>query len=266
MSLKSMFGDYSTPVDDGANNLPESSPTPLDDTASTGGTPTSSVTQADDEATVYTFQGFASPIPLLAERPSLYIRRMRDAMGSMITTPDDDPHGGVENRILYSPAAALPFPVLYGNELFASETVFAYPLLHAPRNHQPYGDIRLDEYALTLTILYTATGIMRETDGNVLAYRLQDPFEVEDETWDEAAGLAHDMLDPLSRLNRARLLGFAVNDWANEGESLSLLFDAWEEERGPSDILADGQKAASELEDAYRTLYEGLPYQPFNER
>lgn len=209
------------------------------------------------------FRGFASPLPLLIERPSRYLKRVTAAAESMIKPPDGE---DVASRIFFSPAVALPFFILQGNELLANEMVTKYPLLHTPQNHEPDADTNPNVYALTLVALYESLGLIHEdSEGNLLAYPIEGTFTVSEEHWTAAADWAKDVAVPLANLNKARLLGFALADQNKEMQPLSLLFDSWDENRLASDIIAAGKDAAEFLEVEYNTFLD-TAFKPFAER
>lgn len=252
-----MFGyDPAENGDTGA----EPTPMPVGDDA-----PTLTPSPTEDGPAPLAFTGFASPLPLLLERPSLYMKRLRDAAESMFMTPDG---GDVTDRILYSPAVALPFFVMHGDELYAGEHVMGYPLLHAPDNHQPGEGDDPSVYALTMIAAYTAMGLIREDgDGNLLAYGIPvgEPFGVDDETWAAADDWARTMVYPLGELNKARLLGFALRDPDNERDALAVLFDAWGETRDPNTLIQAGKEAARQVDVDYG-IFIDTSFKPFNER
>lgn len=212
------------------------------------------------------FQGFASPLPLLVERPTVYVRRLREATASMVRPPENDTHYGVDGRVLYTPTVSLPFPVLFGDETFANEAVTTYPLLHRPENHPLTDSSRIRVYALTLVAFYTEGGIIHEPgDGNLLAYGLAGQFNADDEAWERAERWATMMADPLDALNRARLLGFALNDPEHENPTLATLFNAWGETRNGDDIINAGREAVPVLEQHYNDFID-IEFRPFSER
>lgn len=222
---------------------------------------------ADDGLQPLRFAGFASRLPLLVERPSMFVTRLRASARSIIMLEgESDEHGTIDDRILISPSIALPVFFLYGTELFPNEDVLKYPLLHMPANHQYDGSMQVRDYALTLIALYTAGGIMFEDgSGDLYTYGVDDPFEVDDTAWDTAAEWATMVAEPLGRLNMARLLGFALSDPNTESEPLGILFDTWGETRGVDEIIEDGRKAADEVKPYYDVLTD-FPYQPFSEQ
>ena len=211
-----------------------------------------------------TFSGFGSPQPLLMERPSRYLRRLDAAAHSIFAVPDDDPYGGVDGRILYSPAVSLPFFLMRGNEVYASRDAASYPLLHAPRNRMPGDDDDPTVYALTLVALYEASGVMLEREGDILAYGVDGEFDVQDDMWDACADWANDVAGPLADLNRARLLGYALKDRVNEARPLSVLFDAWQVEQEPEEVIDAGKRAAEALKDDYKVFLE-CDFDPWRE-
>lgn len=250
-----MFGTYydspETPAD----------PTPVDQNPDSDPEP-----DGTGDITMLNFDGFATRHPLLVERPSQYVKRLTDAMGSMIAVPEDDQNGGLEGRILFHPAVALPFPVLFGNEKAVHANVVDYPLLHAPTNH-PFDPANRDivHFALTLIMLYTVGGFMREDgDGDLYVYPLSDPFEVDDSIWDKCEEWADLVSEDLTYLNTARMLGFAMQSPDSEGTALNNLFNAWGIQGSQEEIIERGKQAAERLQDLYE-LYTDLPYMPFQE-
>ncbi|RGL95027.1 hypothetical protein DXC37_08820 [Bifidobacterium bifidum] len=207
------------------------------------------------------FKGFASPLPLLAERPSVYLQRIRDAASSLIEVPGGSP----DDRVLFTPAISLPFLILKGDERFPNETVLGYPLLHVPQGHEPDVDTDPNEFALTMVAAYTATGVMREDDGDLLAYEVTDPVDIDPDVWEAAASWAHDTVKPLMTLNQARLLGFAMQHPKEETRPLELLFSTWGETRIPNAIIEDGKKAAEIMEGEYNVFID-RQFKPFLER
>ena len=223
------------------------------------------VDEPDDED-VMSFEKFSSGLPFLVERPSNYLRRLYGAAQNMVLPPDDDENGGLDGRILYSPAVSLPFFTLYGDEMLASEDVLKYPLFHFPQNHMPTEADDPADYALTLIALYTALGLMREDkNGDLITYGLSDPFDVDDEMWEAAEDWAKTCRPLLAEVNTARLLLFAFNDPDDEAEPLSLLFDLWGEKRSAEEIMAAGKQAAEWLADEYGVFLDD-EFKPFEER
>lgn len=268
MSYKDLFGDViAQPV-----SVSEDTVTPVDDMrASSTQDLTDFVTATgagdDDLSGLLVFDRFTSGLPLLMERPSKYVQRLLNAAGSMIQVGEDDQNGGLANRILWSPSIAFPFFLLFGDEQFKDEDVLKYPFLHVPSNHQPTVDTKFDEYALTLYALYTATGLMGEThDGAIATYGLVDPFEVSDqESWDAAVDWAQTVTPLLADLNKARLLGFTLNDLEHEADALNTLFDLWNESRSQTAVIEAGKQAASMLEIEYN-IFLDAQFKPFRER
>lgn len=255
MSYRDMFG-Y-TPASDTTAAEEPPAVNPLDDTGAPAAT--------GDDVRPLAFQGFASPLPLLLERPSRYLRRLEQSASSMFRPPENG--GDVTDRILYSPAVALPFFVLQGDELFANETVLQYPLLHVPSNHPLDESTDPSVYALTLIALYTASGLIYEDGGgNLFAYGLPvgESFTVDDKDWRAAADWAESVVEPLGELNKARLLGFTLRDRERELPSLSLLFDLWGETRDPNEIIRSGKQAAQFMEAEYGVFID-TPFTPFSE-
>ncbi|MBT1162767.1 hypothetical protein [Bifidobacterium sp. SO1] len=223
------------------------------------------VTQSDSEG-ILVFDRFTSGLPLLMERPSRYTNRLQGAAFSMFRPPADDKNGGLENRILWSPSIAFPFFLLFGDEKFKDQDVLKYPFLHVPSNHQPTDDTDLTVYALTLYALYTATGLLGETnDGAILTYGLEDPFEVTDaDAWDAADDWARTVTPLLSDLNKARLLGFALKDVEHEAAALNVLFYLWGESRPQNELIDAGRQAADLLAGEYDVFLD-QEFKPFQE-
>lgn len=225
------------------------------------------ITPEDDavssDETPIAFQGFASPQSLMIERPSRYVERIREATKSMILIPDGDPYGGLPARIISSPLLALPAPALFGNESFPSEDVLAYPLLHSPVNHPPHAPV--DEYVLTLTVLYTMGGVLYEDGRDVFAYRLEDPFEVGAEAWGMAEDWVRENEERLATLNLARLVRFS--SLPGEEQAATGLLDFWRieiPESKRSAMVDAGRDAADRLAEPYRRLF-GVELRPFED-
>lgn len=258
MSYTDIFGSMPEPQRDIEETVTEP---PVDAASATGDA------RQDDGGATLNFMGFTSPLPLLVEQPSVYVKRLRDAISSMVMPPaENDTHYGIDGRVLYSPAIALPFPVLYGDELFANEAVTAYPLLHQPLNHPMTETTPIRVYVLTLIAFYMRNGVIHEDgNGNLLAYGLTGQFNADDESWAEAERWANMMVEPLDALNRARLLGFALNDREHEMGTLATLFNAWDETRNGDDIIKAGQDAIPEVEAHYNDFID-VDFRPFNVR
>lgn len=211
------------------------------------------------------FEGFSSRRPFLVERPTAYIARMNGAAEALLVLPDDDTHGGYEGRVLFSPLCSLPFLVLHGDEMMVSADAASYPLLHAPDNHPYDPNTDLDLYALALTALHTASGLIHEDgDGNLLAYPVTEGFTVDDDTWEAVTEWASDVAPHLQALNTARLLGFAMRDPDAEADALSLLFSTWGVESTPDEIIRQGQESAELLRPEYNAFIDAA-YHPFEE-
>lgn len=211
------------------------------------------------------FSGFASRHPLLLERPSLYLKRMSDSIRSIAHPPENDGNNGVWGRFVCSPIMSIPFPVLYGDETINGDAL-GYPLLHMPSNH-PFNpeSIGLDVYALTLSTVLSLNNIMRENgEGDIIAYPLDDPYEVDDDVWDGVLELVNDVKEDLMQLNVARIYGFALNDMDTEKRACSTLFDAWNVNGSGDEILENGKDAAMRLESSY-DIFTDLPFLPFDE-
>lgn len=212
------------------------------------------------------FKGFSSGLPLLVERPSRYINRLRRAALNLYKVPDDDQYGGMDARILYSPVISLPVFLMQGNELYPNESTVQYPLLHYPVNHAPDHIRDVSVYMLTLVALYSSMGLMREDEeGDLLCYGLSDPFTCDDDMWMAAEDWAKDTAPLLRDLNMARLLGFALNDRDNEIGPLSALYETWNEKRSADTIMDAGKKAADLLQPEYSVFLEA-EFRPFQER
>ena len=203
------------------------------------------------------FEGYASPKPLLLERPSRYVRRMLGAEKTLIRTKDG------KSRAMLSPAVSLPFLLLDGTETFSKDTV-GYPLLYAPQNHPLEQGADLERYVLTLIVLYTSVGFIHEPgDGSLLAYPIDGNFEVADETWDAAEEWAEYNLPALKALNIGRLVGFTLRR-PEEERALNALMTAWGVDSSVDKIIGDARKAADTLALEYDVITD-LEYQPFYE-
>lgn len=212
------------------------------------------------------FNGFSSGQPFLLERPSRYLQRMRDAMRSLIVLPSDRDDPGVDARILWSPIVTLPFPLLTGTEKAANEDATRYPLLHAPINYPLPEDVDWDEYALALTLLYTASDVMVEQDTSLYTYGMHGQFEADDTVLENIKDMAHTFNEPLRLLNMARLVDFAVRDPQREQEPLTLLLDTWQDERGLQTIVDEGRDAARMVNVLYEIMFgDDITFDPFHE-
>lgn len=226
--------------------------------------------QAEPDIEPLIFEGFASNHPLLLERPSRYVNRVKGAAVSLFTTPDNNP----DSRILYSPAIALPFFVLQGDETFNADTI-QYPLLHMPANHPYDGNISIDLYALSLMVALSVGGYLYEPSrdelqaqgyaaGALLAYGITDTnFMLPDELWNAAYGWAESNMKAIAALNMARLTAFSQNN-PDEQRIAKTLFDSWGVDDNPAMLMADGKDAAQFLQVGYDAVTENL-FEPFNE-
>lgn len=265
MSYEDTFGKRYDRTDEAS----EPTITPLDDLRGTeedDGLASVEAEQGPGDAALLNFDGFVGRHPLLVERPTMYRRRLNDAMRSLIVPPDDDRHGGYEGRVLFHPAVSTPFPVLFGDEMLTSQDAAGYPLLHAPANHPlDPGETNPVLYALALQALYTAGNFMWEDGtGDLLAYPVGDPFTIEDDLWDDCIQWAGSIIDDLTALNLARLLGFAMQDPEHEADTLNLLFQAWGVMDGTDALIDAGRQAAEHMGDAYEQ-YTELALAPFDE-
>ena len=96
MGYKDIFDDsFSTPASDKSEE-------------SSAVTPLTPEPEEQQQSKPLLFPGFGSGRPLLLERPSRYIQRLSDTASKVYAVPDEDPYGGVENRILYSPVIQPP--------------------------------------------------------------------------------------------------------------------------------------------------------------
>ena len=144
---------------------------------------------------------------------------------------------------------SLPYPILYGNEMFPDEDTAAYPLLRAPVNHpfDPDTDA-IDVYALTVSLSLYASGMMLDDGNDLLAYPLPSRYEIPDQTWDAAAAWADAHAQQLASLNLGRVFGFTLNHPDEERNWLTTLFRAWDVTIASGDeILADAYEAADKL-------------------
>lgn len=223
---------------------------------------------------VITFAEFSSGNPLFIERPTLYVKRIQEATEALIIVPDDDTHGGPYAREFYSPAIALPVPVLFGNESAVNAGASRYPLLHMPRNHgEPVEGESLDHFLLTVIILYTGLGLMSETpDRALITLGLDDNVVLEDEqSWATASHLADAMFEPLAKVNLCRLWIFIQNGRTEEekdaeAEMYGRLLDMWGITPDFTKLRDEALDAAVFLSDYYhQVIDEAVPYNPFRE-
>lgn len=251
-------GEHTTPV----------TPTPIEAPSN----PTTPTTEQPADANrpntgeLLNFAGFATHHPLLVERPSRYVQRLNMAAQHLFTTPDNHP----EQRILFSPALALPFFLPKGDESFSDDTI-QYPLLHVPAHH-PYDpdECSIDQYALTLIAMYTAMGIIHEPgDGDLYTYGIStedltigDP-QAENEAWQTCFEWAESVMHPIADVNIARLIRFAGDD-PDERRYLQALFETWGIHEPSDELLAQGERSAKLLALIYNAFTD-IPFEPANE-
>lgn len=251
MSYKDVFG---FDPDEGVPSAPlpdvtPAMPVPPVDSGQADSQQAVQTTQTVDEPAPLLFSGFSSGRPLLIERPSRYLSRIRGGVESLLILPPDDEQGGDDARTLCSPIVSLPYPILYGNEMFPDEDAAAYPLLRAPANHpfDPDTD-SIDVYALTVSLSLYASGMMLDDGTDLLAYPLPSRYEIPDQTWDAAAAWADAHAQQLASLNLGRVFGFTLNHPDEERNWLTTLFRAWDVTIANGDeILADAYEAADKL-------------------
>lgn len=251
MALDDVFGTSFPSPDVGAEETPV---TPLDPEG------------ASPDPSPIVFEGFASPQPLLAERPTRFVNRMRDSVNALVHVPDGDGDGGTDARIHLSPIMTIPVPTLYGNELFPGRDAAAYPMLHWPDNHPwtPDGGQPYDEYLLGLYAFHTMSGMMHCEGGDLYSYPLDGPWEADDAPWNLAMSWAADVAPLLLRVNLARLTAFATLDWQSEGPLLGRLYALWGVEDTPEQVTALDGDAVMALEPLLRVVSD-LPYRPYEE-
>lgn len=212
------------------------------------------------------FQGFSSGRPLLLERPTRYVDRIIDSMRQIVAVPDGDEHGGIMGRAYLSPIFTLPFALPHEGDGISGETANRYPYLHFPANHDWNPDeTSLDEYLLAIEYVYVTSDIAQETDdGDLITYGVDGDYTIDDDLWRTACDWTKEISGPLSDLNKGRLLGFALNsDNEKEIETVSGLFDLWQEQRDPQRILDDAQQAAGDVKDLHDMLFD-TPIDPFH--
>lgn len=229
------------------------------------GVSTSDNSEVIGSLTPLSFDGFASRFPLLVERPTRFVHRVTEALRAMLIIPETDTHGGLDSRVMLSPAVILPYPFLFGNEQYPSEDVLAYPLIHQPKNKPYDGETPLEEYLLTLIAFYETQNIMTETDtGSVLAYPLPEPFEADENMWGECAAWAQAIRQPLTDLNVARLVGFSIDTLDEEQNTLDSLLDMWDIQGTGQQLIDKGAAAADTVRDLYHHVYSpDIEFQPF---
>lgn len=221
---------------------------PVEEAQSAGGATPVPPDTVDDQPSPLLYSGFSSGKPLLIERPSRFLQRIRGGIESIVIPPDDDPYNGVDARTLCSPIMSLPYPILYGEEQFPNEDAAHYPLLYAPANH-PYEDgTPIDVYALTVMLAMTATDLIHEDGGDLLAYPCPEPYTIPDSVWEESRQWVDGNARQLAALNLGRALGFAMLDPDTERDSLTTLFRCWDVRMTGDEIIGDAQEAAEQLD------------------
>lgn len=238
--------------------------TPLDDISPVATTKT---TPAERHGDILGFAGYSSGMPLLLDKPSRCLYRMRTGIQNLIVpaaneqTPDD-----WDKRTLYSPIVSLPVPLLYGGEKLCNDMVEGYPFFYAPTGRHPQPGQKVDEYFLTLYLLYTTGDCIHEnTDGELLSIPFTPNIEASDEAWNDASNLAASIKPALAWVNTARAVRFAIADPAKETEPLNRLFDLWRmygfwnEQRSIEDIITCGDVAAEHLAPYYEQLTGSVP-------
>lgn len=276
MSYQDVFGfpadDYGDAMEEPAMPVvpPLDPPTPIghDDTGSEaaqpagGDTPTPVDTGVGGQPAPLLYTGFSSGKPLLIERPSRYLQRIRGGIASLVIPPADDPQGGIDARVLCSPIMSLPYPILYGDEQFPDEEATRYPLFHAPANHPYEPGEPIDVYALTVVLCMTVTDLIHEDGGDLLAYPCPEPYTIPYSVWDEAAQWVRAHAPQLAALNLGRALGFAMLNPDAEREALTTLFRVWDVRMTGDEIIGDAQDAAEQLADVWP--FDG--FSPFSEQ
>lgn len=259
MGYEDMFGSYNPSAYETDDMV-----TPLDSTYAAQATP--------QEQPVLTFDGFGSRNPLFMERPTRYVKRISDAMANMLILPEDDLHGGLYAREFYSPAVALPFPYLYGNEYAVSESAAKYPLLHFPQGHDgPVGDESEEHFVLSLIFLYLGRGLMLEDkEGTIGTFGVDDPVIIEPEVWDYATRLADELMEPIGKVNLCRL-GLFSRLGSEEEKAVELdmylrLLNAWNVEPDFDKIYKEAMDSVDVIAEHYHEIIpDDVPFKPFQE-
>lgn len=215
------------------------------------------------------YEGFSSGVPLLVERPTRFVNRIKGAAESLIIPPTpDDGNGDAFDRMLLSPMISLPFPVLYGTESLTSEEVVGYPMLHQPDNRpwDPNGEVTLEQYALTMIVAFNVMNIMAETGHDLVAYSVPvDSFEVDGDLWDECADWARENGELLASLNIGRFLLFGSEDVETEEPMWRNMVNMWNIEGDAESIMGEAQHAADLLQPAYEAILPDVAFTPFDE-
>lgn len=220
------------------------------------------------------YDGFASYHPLLVERPTKYVNRLRACAKSLIIPPENDTHGGTDGRILLDSAIALPVPTTMPGDMLTSEQALGYPLFYAPvdREWSVGGDVSYGEYVLTLILTYTMLDIIHEENQSVYAYplSLDSRITIPDDAWEYVTHLAHEMYPLLGAVNRGRLAGLAIYNAQQYGDKSEA--DMWNKlawEWGitipPNETLDRADEAAEKLQPYYEEVYGDLQYAPYFE-
>lgn len=254
MGYQDFFGESFTPT-----HQSETVTTPLD-------SPTFDTSPVVEKYDVMSFQGFSSGKPLLLERPTVYVNRILNSARQLVALPADDQHDGIEGRAYLSSIFTLPAVLLYEGDMIANETVNQYPYLHFPSNQTWNPDkMGLDEYLLAIEYMFTVNDIAQETtDGDLLTYGLDGDYTIDEDAWQSACEWVNEIKEPLTNLNRGRLLGFAMRSGSEEElRTLGNLFDMWGEERDPNQIISDAQASADDVEDLYAMLFD-IPFDAFH--
>lgn len=260
-----MYDPYDTVPQEDVEREDTRMVTPLDD--ATGG----NHGRVETNGTLLSFEGYSSGQPFLLERPTRYIQRMRDAISSLIVLPEDQRgQDSMDRHILWSPIVTLPYPLLDDSTMGLSEQTNAYPLMHAPENYRlpTYASFEdWEEYAFTLTLLYTASDVMTEYGADVYTYGIDGQFMVNEDVLKNMHDIATQYKEPVRKLNLARLVDMTMQDPDHETDALDMLLSTWEVEPDLQHIVDQGRESAEMVELLYEIMFQDNPvrFTPFSE-